>query len=58
MHIELLNLGFTKQRDGTYLHGEHGIVVKILDKDIYVTIDGKDIKATMEELEKVVIYYE
>lgn len=52
MHIQLLNLGFLLQADGTYLHGELRLVVKIVDNDIVVG----GVNTTLEELEDAIVH--
>lgn len=55
MHIALLNLGFIQRADKSYVHGELGFVVEIINKEIVIEIEGKRTTATLEQLEEVIM---
>lgn len=55
MHIALLNLGFIQRTDKSYVHGELGFVVQIINKEIVIEIEGKSTVATLEQLEEVIM---
>ena len=53
--IQLLNIGFIKDPDGTYYNNELGVRVRIVDKRIEVDTSQGKIKATIKELEDAII---
>lgn len=56
MHIQLLNIGFLRNPDGTYYNNELGVRVRIVD-ETHIEVDtaqGK-FKATIKELEDAII---
>ena len=56
MHIQLLNIGFIKKPDGTYVNYEFEFSVRILDAE-YIEVQTKSgkTKATIEELEEAIV---
>jgi hypothetical protein len=56
MHVQLLNIGFMKRVDGTYINQELGLVVEVVDNE-HVLVDtalGKQ-KVTLRELEDAIV---
>ena len=59
MYVQLLNIGFVKQPDGTYVNSELSLRVAPTykdDKGIYIsTPDGKIVEATVDILEEAIM---
>lgn len=56
MHVQLLNIGFMKRVDGTYINQELGLVVEVVDNE-HVLVDtslGKQ-EVTLRELEDAIV---
>ncbi len=56
MNTQLLNIGFTKQPDGSYLNNELGLMVTIADDEhVWVKTPSGIQKATIKELEDAIV---
>jgi hypothetical protein len=56
MHIQLLNIGFIKRPDGSYINPEFEFSVRILDSEhVEVQTATGKMKSTIEELEEAIL---
>jgi len=59
MHIQLLNMGFTKRSDGTYYNRELSLTVTIVDKDKgevdLLLPSGKIHRTDLEQIEDAIV---
>lgn len=54
MHVHLLNLGFVKGPDGTYLNQETGLKIKIVDNQIVIMTKQGEKIISVKDLEDLV----
>lgn len=55
VHTQLLNIGFTKREDGTYIHHELGVIVVIKEGEAYVRNEHGDTPVTIPQLEDAMV---
>jgi hypothetical protein len=54
MHTDLLNMGFVKEPDGTYINREIGLRVKIIDNKITIVTKTGEVKVvSVKDLEEI-----
>lgn len=54
MHVQLLNLGFVKGPDGTYINQEIGLKIKIVDNQIVIMTKQGEKIVTPRDLEEII----
>jgi hypothetical protein len=54
MHVQLLNLGFVKGPDGTYINQEIGLKIKIVDNQIVIMTKQGEKIVSPKDLEEII----